>query len=230
MNNKSHFQVLVIGGGTGGITVAAGLRRQNPKASIAIIEPCDVHYYQPLYTLVGAGADKVEKTARPMSSVIPKGVKWIKGYVTQLKPDENSVSTNDQEIKYDYLVVAPGLQVDWNLIEGLEATLGQNNVCSVYGYKEASDTWKILKDFNGEKTIFTATWTPVKCGGAAQKVMYLFDAYLRRKKLREKTDSQFISSGTKIFTVEGFTETLEKDLNSIRNYFLIERSKTSGLA
>ncbi len=208
--NTKHFDVVVVGAGTAGITVASMLLRELKNIKVAIIDPADTHYYQPLYTLVGAGADDVKKTARPMASVIPKNADWIKEPVIGFEPDNNRVITNNSTYQYEYLVVAPGLQIDWDIIEGLKETLGKNGVCSVYGYKQSEDTWNILRNFKGGKAIFTAAWTPVKCGGASQKIMYLTDAFLRKKNLRNNTDIQFISSGTKIFAVPGFTETLEK--------------------
>ncbi len=203
------YTVLIIGGGTAGISVAAGLKKADGKLRIGLIDPADNHFYQPLYTLVGAGADKAEKTKRPMSKVMPKGVDWIRSEVTSIDPEQNQLVAGDTEYGYEHLVVAPGLQIDWHLIEGLKETLGKNGVCSVYGYRESQDTWKMLKNFKGGRAIFTASWTPVKCGGAAQKVMYLTDAYMRKQGVRNRSEIEFISSGTTVFAVKGFKETLQ---------------------
>lgn len=75
--SDQKFKVVIVGGGTAGITVAAQLARKMSASDIAIIEPSDTHYYQPLWTLVGAGVVPKEKTARPEKSVIPKGIHWI---------------------------------------------------------------------------------------------------------------------------------------------------------
>ena len=107
---KSHYQILIIGGGTAGIMTAAQLIRSDKNLDIAIIEPADTHYYQPAWTLVGAGTYDFKKTARPMKDLIPKGVGWIKDFATGFEPKENSIHTeNHGSIGYDYLVVAPGL-------------------------------------------------------------------------------------------------------------------------
>lgn len=53
-----HHQIVVVGGGSAGITVTAQLLKQNSQLDIAIIEPCDKHYYQPAWTLVGGGFTK----------------------------------------------------------------------------------------------------------------------------------------------------------------------------
>ena len=75
-----HHKVLIIGGGTAGITVAARLRRADRSLDIALIEPQTKHYYQPLWTLVGAGIVNKEVTERQEASYIPRGVSWLKDY------------------------------------------------------------------------------------------------------------------------------------------------------
>ncbi len=123
-------QILIIGGGTAGITVAARLKKKG-YADIAVIEPSDQHYYQPLWTLVGGGQAKIGPTARSEQSVIPKGVTWIKKAAEAFDPDNNSVSCTDgTSYEYDALIVCPGIQLDWHKAEGVESTLGQNGVSS----------------------------------------------------------------------------------------------------
>jgi sulfide:quinone oxidoreductase len=224
------YIVLIIGGGTAGISGAACLKKADRDLRIAVIDPAENHFYQPLYTLVGAGADKAEKTRRPMAKVIPAGVDWIKEAVSSIDPENNTIVAGNSEYRYDNLVVAPGLQIDWGLIDGLKETLGKNGVCSVYGYKESQDTWNNLKEFQGGKAIFTAAWTPVKCGGAAQKVMYLTDAYMRKNGLRNKSQIEFISSGTTVFAVKGFKETLQNLLTerNIKTRFHHDLIKVDG--
>ena len=75
---KTNFQILIIGGGNAGISVAAQLLLKNSKLDIAIVDPTDKHYYQPAWTLVGGGAFDINNTVRPESEVMPKGVTWIK--------------------------------------------------------------------------------------------------------------------------------------------------------
>ena len=133
MKAQTDYDVVIVGGGTAGITVAARLRKQAPELSVAIIEPSDKHYYQPLWTLVGAGATDFQSTEKNESDVIPKGVLWIKDKVEAFQPDQNTVLTAErQSLTYKYLVVAPGIQIDWNKIDGLTETLGKNGVCSNY--------------------------------------------------------------------------------------------------
>ena len=91
MPNAQHHQVLIVGGGTAGITVAAILRRRASGIDIAIVEPADEHYYQPALTLVGAGVYPLAKTHRPEASVMPAGVKWIRNSAKAFEPEQNTV-------------------------------------------------------------------------------------------------------------------------------------------
>lgn len=116
----AHHKVVIIGGGNAGISVAARLRRKLKGLDVAIIDPAATHYYQPLWTLVGGGVFPKEKSARPEASVIPKGVAWIQDAVAEVRPDESAVVTSGgKRIEYDFLVAAPGMQLNWNAIPGL---------------------------------------------------------------------------------------------------------------
>lgn len=163
-----HFRVLVIGGGTAGIMTAGQLLKKDSSLNIGIIEPADTHYYQPAWTLVGAGAYDFDKTARPMSSVIPKGVTWVKDKATGFDTENNTVSTATKgDITYDYLVVVPGLAYDFSLVPGLGEAMDKGVVCS--NYTDPKHTWNVIKNFKGGTALFTQPTTPIKCGGAPQK-------------------------------------------------------------
>ena len=191
---KSHYQILIIGGGTAGIMTAAQLIRSNKSLDIAIVEPSDTHYYQPAWTLVGAGTFDYKKTAKPMADLIPKGVTWIKDYATGFDPANNQISTkNNAHISYDYLVVAPGLVMDPSLIEGLPEAMEMGVVCS--NYTDPEHTWETIKNFKGGNALFTQPTTPIKCGGAPQKTAYLAADYFRRQGLSDKTNVIFATPG-----------------------------------
>ncbi|WP_194777543.1 NAD(P)/FAD-dependent oxidoreductase [Pararhodonellum marinum] len=204
---KSQFKVLIIGGGTAGIMTAAQLLKKNKNLDIAIIDPSDKHYYQPAWTLVGAGTYDFKKTARPLKDLIPKGAIWIKDFATGFKSDENKVTTkNHGDISYEYLVVAPGLVMELDQIEGLKESLGNDSVCSIY--TDPEHTWKLLKNFKGKNAIFTQPTTPIKCGGAPQKIAYLAADLFKKKKF--DANVVFATPGSVLFGVKEIRETLEK--------------------
>ncbi|MBT8218410.1 MAG: NAD(P)/FAD-dependent oxidoreductase [Bacteroidia bacterium] len=209
---SKHHQILIIGGGTAGIMVASKIKRERPKVDIGLIDPADTHYYQPAWTLVGAGTFNYKKTARTMSSVIPKGVSWIKDFAVSFDPEKNTVKTETNgDISYDFLVVAPGLVMEPSMIEGLPEALGKGVVCS--NYTDPEHTWKVLQNFKGGNAVFTQPGTPIKCGGAPQKTAYLSSDYLRKKGLLDKSNVFFATPGTIIFGVPEIKRTLDKVLD-----------------
>jgi len=211
---EKSYQVVVIGGGTSGIMVAARLKRFRREVSVAIIEPSEDHYYQPAFSLVGAGTYSKSKTRRDESSVIPRGVTWIRDRVVGIDPHENEVMTSKNGgVKYEILVVATGLQYDFSLIPGLAEGLKTGTVCS--NYVDAETTWKNLQNFKGGRAIFTQPATPIKCGGAPQKAMYMSADYLRKKGLLDETLITFATPGTVIFGVDVIAKTL---MNVIDRY------------
>ncbi len=208
---KDHYQILILGGGTAGITVAAQLRRKLKDYDLAIIEPSTKHYYQPLWTLVGAGVFPKEQSEREESAFIPKGADWIQDYVAELQPEQNCVVTRDgRRITYDYLVIALGIQVDWNKIPGLAEGVGTKQICSNYSYQQVDYTWECVSNFKGGTALFTMPNTAVKCGGAPQKIMYLADDHFRKSGVRDKSNVIFASGQGSLFAVEKYRKTLEK--------------------
>ncbi|MDJ0644361.1 MAG: FAD/NAD(P)-binding oxidoreductase [Flavobacteriaceae bacterium] len=204
---SSHHQVLIIGGGTAGIMAAAQLLKKNKKYSIGLIEPADTHYYQPAWTLVGAGTYNFDKTAKPMASVMPRGVHWIKDYATAFDPEKNTVSTKSSgDHTYDYLVVAPGLVYDYSLVPGLGEAMDKGVVCSVY--TDPKHAWNVIKNFKGGTALFTQPTTPIKCGGAPQKIMYLAESHFRKSGVRKQSNVVFATSGGVIFGIPEIKKTL----------------------
>lgn len=204
-------QVLIVGGGTGGIMTAAQLRRKDKHLSITILEPSDTHSYQPAWTLVGAGAFKFSKTKRPESSLIPPGVEWIKDFATTFEPEKNIVHTRQSgPIHYEVLVLATGIQMDVDALPGLKEALATDSVCS--NYLDPEKTFEVLKRFKGGNAVFTQPATPIRCGGAPQKIMYLAEEYFTRSGVRDQTNIIFATPGTVIFGTKDFADELNRIL------------------
>lgn len=183
MNQTSRHKVLIIGGGTAGLTVAARLRRAG-ESDVAIIEPSERHFYQPLWTLVGAGAVGREVTKRSESDYIPAGVTWIKDWACEISPESKYVATRSgAHISYDFLIVAPGLESNWDAIAGLREAVGNGSVSTNYTYESAPQTWDLIRNFKGGTALFHMPGTPIKCPGAPQKIMYLAADHFRRNKI-----------------------------------------------
>jgi sulfide:quinone oxidoreductase len=122
MPTSTHHQILIVGGGTAGITVAAILKRRSRGTNVAIVEPAHEHYYQPAFTLVGAGVYPLVRTRRAEESLIPVGVQWVRNAAQTFEPEKNTVRLKSGEtLTYDYLVVCVGVKLDWGKVAGLSA-------------------------------------------------------------------------------------------------------------
>ena len=208
---EKRFRILILGGGTGGISVASRLVKRLPASDIAIMEPSESHYYQPLWTLVGGGAATRESTRRDEADLIPKGVLWLREEAASINPETQTVATKSgKSFGYDYLIVAVGLELWWGAIAGLPATIGKNGVCSNYSWDTVNYTWESLRKFSGGTAIFTFPNTPIKCGGAPQKIMYLAEDFMRRRRIREKSKVIFASAGAGIFAVKKYADALSR--------------------
>jgi len=207
----ARHSVVIVGGGTGGISVAARLRLARPDLDVAIVEPSEFHDYQPLWTLVGGGVFEKETTRRKEIDYIPTGVTWIKDRVARFEPEAKVVVTEGgQRIEYEALVVATGIQLDWGKIKGIEGQLGKGGVVSNYSYDVVDKTWEALRAFSGGNAVFTFPSTPIKCAGAPQKIMYLADDHLRRTGVRSKSKVIYASAAAAIFGVKKYAAALSK--------------------
>jgi sulfide:quinone oxidoreductase len=206
-----RHEIVVVGGGNGGISVAARLCRALKAPGVAVIEPSGKHYYQPLWTLVGGGVFPKQQSEHSEASVMPDKATWIRDSVTELHPEENLLVTGEgKRIGYDFLVLAPGIQVDWGKIKGLTESLGKDGVCSNYSYEYVDKTWEFIKAFKGGNAIFTHPATPIKCGGAPQKIAYLADDAFRKAGVRDKANIVFATANAAIFQVKRYADTLTK--------------------
>ncbi|XP_054724827.1 sulfide:quinone oxidoreductase, mitochondrial-like [Uloborus diversus] len=209
-SNQLQKKIVIAGGGTGGITMAAKLLGIGEK-DVTVIEPSEMHYYQPLWTLVGGRKVRLEKSGRSTSSIMPQGANWIQDTIVQLDPTNNSIYTEKYgQIEYSYLIVALGLELAFHKIIGLPEALDTAGVCSNYSHKTVQKTAQALKEFKGGNAIFTQPVNPIKCAGAPQKIAYLSEEYFRKNGKLEGTNIIFNTALGKIFSVPVYGALLEE--------------------
>ena len=208
---SEQHDVLIVGGGTAGITVAAQLLEQEAAPKVTIVEPSQTHDYQPLWTLVGGGVFPREAARRAMADVMPRGVNWIRDRVTSFNPEKNEIQTEGgKSLAYNELVVAAGIQLNWDAVKGLPDAINKGGVCSNYGYDTVPYTWETIRAFQGGNAVFTFPATPIKCAGAPQKIMYLAEETFRRRGIREQVNVIYASATAGIFGVPKYAEALNK--------------------
>lgn len=210
MTTHAH-EIVIVGGGNAGLSVAARLRRADPRLDIAVIDPAEFHYYQPAWTLVGAGLFEPQRTRRLERDVVPPGVRWYQDAVTAFDPaNDRLITASGAELTYEFLVAAPGIQLNWSTIPTLAEAIDRGGVCSNYGLEHAQYTERCLREFGGGRAIFTSPATAVKCGGAPQKIMYLAADQWRRRGILGRSSVDFYTGGKVLFGVQEYAAALER--------------------
>ena len=208
---KTHFQILIVGGGNAGISVAAQLLHKNEKLDIAIVEPSEKHCYQPGWTLVGGGIFDFDRTVRSEVLCIPEKAKWIQDAAEKFDPENNLLITKSGEkITYDFMVVCCGIQMNWHSVKGLAESLGKNGVCSNYLFQGSSYTYECIKNFTGGEAVFTQPASLIKCGAAPQKIMYLAADNLRKRGILDQSRISFYTGKPGLLRVKAINEALMK--------------------
>ena len=204
-----HHRVVIVGGGTAGISVAARLRRQGIE-DVVVVEPSSVHYYQPLWTLVGAGVTAVERTRRLESSVVPRGVRWVQDAVEAIDPDAQEIVTRaGARIGYDALVLCPGIELAWDRVPGLAEAMETPFASTNYTVDLAPKTSDLVRKFRAGAALFAAPGTPIKCPGAPQKAAYLSSDLWKRAGTLGAVNVTFATGAGGIFGVPEFARVLE---------------------
>jgi len=229
-------KVVIVGGGAGAIMALSRLCRAITNPDITIIAPNEVHLYQPGQVFVGSGAMQFEDLLLDNHNYINQDeVTWIKDAVKTFDADNDRLITRSGEIvEYDYLVVATGVQYHYEAIKGLsEDDIGKNGITSVYlsdlekgTARGATATWQWFNELKEAaktkkpKVIYTQPNTPIKCGGAPQKMLFLSADYLKLAGL--SAAYSFVSSHDKLFHLPAIDKALHQvqdNYESVENKF-----------
>ncbi|MBR6662685.1 MAG: NAD(P)/FAD-dependent oxidoreductase [Alistipes sp.] len=212
--SSAKGKIVIVGGGAAGISMASRLKRKLSNPDITIIDPSDRQFYQPGFTLIASGVYSADEVWKPQSECMPSGVKWVKDSVTLIHPTQNKVDTaKNGTIDYDFLVLCPGAQINWNKVEGIsKETLGLGNAHSIYDWVGAQRTWPAMREFGrkGGKGIFCDTYTKHKCGGAPKKICLLSWDNARKNNNLDKIEMHYYTGSKQLYDVPYFTPRLEQ--------------------
>ena len=203
---KTTAHIVIVGSGLAGLGMANRLRKQLDGAKITLVDAKKVHHYQPGFTLVATGIWPVGKVSDTNKELIPAGVNWIQEMAREFKPDTNQVVTDSGRVlNYDYLVVATGLYLDFEQIEGMDVNrIGSNGLASVYpGPEQALASWKAMQKFceAGGKALMTLPHTPIKCAGAPLKMTFMLANRAEQAGTLSQSTINFHSAISSVFSV-----------------------------
>ncbi|NKX52232.1 NAD(P)/FAD-dependent oxidoreductase, partial [Arthrobacter deserti] len=185
--------------------------RRYKVPDIALIEPGTWHYFQPLFSHIGAGAARMREAVRPQADVMPRGVEWIRSAAADIRPEENTVVLADGgTVTYGHLVVCPGLQLDWGAVPGLAGAVNSGHGSSNYDFRLSAKTWDLVRRLRSGTAVFTQPPGPAKCAGAAQKIAYMACDFWRGQGVLEDIRVLLVVPTPTVFGVEGVDAALER--------------------
>jgi sulfide:quinone oxidoreductase len=208
----AQHEVVIIGGGNAGVSLAARLERYGVK-DVAVIEPRDHHFFQPLFSHIAGGRAQAKEAVRSQESVMPNGVTWIRDAAADVDTDANTVTlASGSTVSYGQLVVCPGLQYDWDAVPGLADAVHSQHGASHYEFDLAPKAWALLSGLTSGTAVFTMPAGPVKCGGASQKPMYLACDYWREKGVLDNIRVVMVQPYPTVFGVPEIDRELDRKI------------------
>jgi sulfide:quinone oxidoreductase len=207
-----QHEVVIIGGGNAGVSLAARLERYGVK-DVALIEPKDHHLYQPLFSHIAGGRASAKEAVRTQESVTPNGVTWIRDSAVDVDANANTVTlANGSTVAYGQLVVCPGLQYDWDAVPGLAEAVHSPHGASHYEFELAPKAWTLLSGLTSGTAVFTMPAGPIKCGGASQKPMYLACDYWQEQGVLDKIRVVMVQPYPTVFGVPEVDRELDRKI------------------
>ncbi|MGA9747591.1 MAG: FAD-dependent oxidoreductase [Nocardioides sp.] len=209
-----HHEVLIVGGGNAGISLAARLLRKGAQ-DVAVVESQPVHRYRPLLNYVGAGEATLASLERPAAEVIPDGCTWIRDHVKAVDPDGPSVLTQDgRRIDCSTLVLCPGLEEDWDSTPGLSESYAAGWAGSTFVVDSAPSVWPALRNLSRGRVVFTVPPEPAPCGATALKPLFMACDHWRRTDVLKDLDVRLVLPGPSPIGVPAADTLLERTLAS----------------
>ncbi|WP_323022905.1 FAD/NAD(P)-binding oxidoreductase [Pararhodobacter sp.] len=203
---RTSARIVILGAGAGGTAMANRLANRLEGATITLLDARQQHWYQPGFTLIAAGLKPASYAISRTADWLPEGVEWIPEHAAGLDPVAQRVTTTGGRVlAYDYLIVATGLMLDWEAIEGFSLDLvGHDGVSAHYAGPEYAElSWRELDRFTdrGGVGLFGRPATEMKCAGAPLKITFLAEDIARRKGNRDRVQLAYHAQNQTLFGV-----------------------------
>lgn len=227
---STSARIVILGAGAAGTALANRLSERLDGATITLIDGRAEHWYQPGFTLIAAGLKPADYSVSSTDEWIPSDVSLVAEYAAEIDPHAKNVFTaSGTRIPYDYLIVANGLKLDWDAIEGFSLDMvGENGIGAVYaGPEYAARTWQAMDRFTDEggQGLFFRPATEMKCAGAPLKYTFLTDDYARRKGTRGNVEITYAAHSGSLFGVPIVNEKVrmlfgDRGFNTVHNHVM----------
>ena len=197
-------RLLVLGAGTAGTMVVNKLHKRLPRGEwdVTVVEPSDVHYYQPGFLFLPFSDSSVASVVRPTRRFIPDGVTLVRGEVTLVRPEERLVDLVDgTRLPYDYLVIATGVSPRPEQTPGTsDSNEWRRSIHEFYTLEGALALRGALRGLRRGRLVVHVTEMPVKCPVAPLEFTFLTDAFLRKGGRRQDVDLTYVTPLPGAFT------------------------------
>ena len=185
-------RLLVLGAGTAGTMAINKLRPMLPESDwqITVVEPSDVHHYQPGYLFLPFGAYTPEETFEPTDRFIPDGVTRMRAEVDRVEADANLVHlVGGETLPYDYLIIATGTSPRPDQTPGMDnSQVWRKSVHEFYTFEGAMALRDKLETWEGGRLVVHITEMPIKCPVAPLEFTFLADAFFAEKGMRDQVE------------------------------------------
>ncbi|EDV29693.1 uncharacterized protein TRIADDRAFT_19758 [Trichoplax adhaerens] len=210
-HGEFNAKFLIVGGGSGGITVASTLTKKFGAGTVWIVEPSEYHYYRSLWPMISCGIKVSSRSQLPTRKVLPYGCEWLKTAAARFDPDNNCIFTEDgDKVKYEYLVIAVGVQPQFDQITGLVEAVANGSATSIYDTDDVAKTYERLQEFRSGEGLFACSRSTVNCDTTTLSMAYLVDDYLRQSGTRTKVQIDLFTPFEQLFLVDKYSKRLDE--------------------
>ena len=183
---KSGPRVVVIGGGWGGATAAKYVRLLDPGVEVILIEPNRRFVSCPFSNLVVAGVRTIDSLTMGYDGLRQRGVRIIHETASAIEPDTKRVRLGEGYLQYDRLVVSPGVDFQWEQVEGL----AQNQETILHAWKAGPQTVQLAQQLaampDGGVFVLSIPLAAYRCPPGPYERTSLVAWYLKANKPRAK--------------------------------------------